>query len=73
MPQLKVSVNTDDQGVFDTSLEFEYALLMSSLQRRTDDVGRRLFSDDEILAYLNHLRDMGNEQAFRPKLPARMR
>lgn len=63
--QLRVSVNTDDKGVFDTSLEFEYALLMGSLQQRLDEQGERLLSDDKILEYLNHLRMMGNAMVFR--------
>ncbi len=34
--QLNVCVNTDDLGVFDTTLEFEYALLYEALQKRRD-------------------------------------
>ena len=30
--QLNISINTDDLGVFDTSLEFEYALLFRALK-----------------------------------------
>ena len=66
--QLRVSVNTDDQGVFGTSLENEYALLMCCLQLRKTSDGQRLLSDDEIIAYLDHLRRMGNEMVF-PEAP----
>lgn len=62
--QLQVSVNTDDQGVFDTSLENEYAILYGCLQERTGEDLMRLFSDDSILGYLNHIRIMGNQMAF---------
>lgn len=50
--RLKVSVNTDDQGVFDTSLENEFALLYSCLRQRVADNGSPQFSDKEILSYL---------------------
>lgn len=62
--QLPVSVNTDDLGVFDTSLENEYALLYGCLRQRTDSNGSPLLTDDAILAYLDHLRMMGNDMIF---------
>lgn len=62
--QIRVSVNTDDQGVFDTSIENEYALLFGALCNRRDAEGKFLFSHDEILAYLEHLRIMGNDMTF---------
>ena len=62
--QLCVSINTDDLGVFDTSLENEYALIYGCLQKRFDENGKRLISDDAILEYLNHLRMLGNDMAF---------
>ena len=37
--QLSVCVNTDDLGVFDTNLEFEYALLYEALQKRREYAG----------------------------------
>ena len=37
--QMNVCVNTDDLGVFDTSLEFEYALLYEALQKRREYAG----------------------------------
>lgn len=62
--ELCVSVNTDDQGVFDTSLENEYALLACSLekQRKEGDVPR--YSPSVIWQYLNYLRSMGEMQVF---------
>ena len=61
---LCVSVNTDDQGVFDTSLENEYALLAESLSRMKDDSGERLYSDEVIYEYIDYIRRMGLEQIF---------
>lgn len=63
-PQLEVSVNTDDQGVFDTRLENEYSLLYGCLQARRDASGRRLIGDDAIYQYLDHLREMGKRMVF---------
>lgn len=34
--QLNVCINTDDLGVFDTNLEFEYALLYEALRKRME-------------------------------------
>ena len=62
--QIRVSVNTDDQGIFDTSLENEYALLFGALSAQRDSEGRPLHGHDEILAYLDHLRIMGNDMVF---------
>lgn len=61
---LCVSLNTDDQGVFDTSLESEYAYVARSLERERDENGNRINSNDEIYAYLDHLRILGNTQTF---------
>lgn len=62
-PQLSVSINTDDQGVFDTSLENEYALLARAL-RKCDETGARIYTEDQIYLYLDHLRELGNLQTF---------
>ena len=62
--QLDVSINTDDQGVFDTSLENEYALLWACLLLRRDGEGRRMIDNDSIAIYLNHLRELGNDMVF---------
>ncbi|MEE0109397.1 MAG: hypothetical protein UEP57_00690 [Oscillospiraceae bacterium] len=65
-----VCVNTDDLGVFDTSLEFEYALLFQTLKEKKKADGSARFSEKEILDYLEHLRKMGHWAAFRPAVPA---
>ena len=64
--QLRVSINTDDLGVFDTSLEFEYALVFHALRTMTNTKGERLYTDEAILDYLDLLRDMGHEMIFLP-------
>lgn len=62
--QMHVSINSDDPGVFDTTLTFEYALLSQSLHEMTDENGERLHSDREIENYLRNVVRMGREQSF---------
>lgn len=62
--QLRVSINTDDLGVFDTSIENEFALIYSALQQDTDEDGRQKIGDQQICAYLEQLREMGHEMTF---------
>lgn len=60
--QIKVSVNTDDLGVFDTSLRNEYALLLSSICRKRHQEGN--YNDEAVYEYLNYVRETGIEIAF---------
>lgn len=62
---LCISINTDDMGIFDTSLENEYALVAAALEEMMDENGKRRYSDDFILEYLEHLRIMGHRQCFK--------
>lgn len=62
--QLRVSINTDDQGIFDTSLENEYALMYCGLCMRKDPSNRKLFSHDAVYGYLDHIRTLGNGMVF---------
>lgn len=64
-PQLSVSVNTDDRGVFDTSIEEEYALVALALEKERDYNGRFRYQPRYIYEWLNHIREMGFEQRFR--------
>lgn len=63
--QIMVSVNTDDQGIFDTDLENEYALLASALKCKTDEHGIRLHIPANIYRYIDNVRKMGLEQSFK--------
>lgn len=62
--QIPVSVNTDDQGVFNTSLENEYALLACAIESLTDSEGKPLYNRYDIYNWLDQIRSMGNEQSF---------
>lgn len=64
-PQLSVSVNTDDQGVFATSLENEYALLASALENVTDENGNYVYVKSMIYDWIDDVRRMGNDQSFK--------
>lgn len=63
-PQLCVSINTDDQGVFDTYLENEFALLASSLEKIEKKEGQEGYSSMQIYSWLDDIREMGLEQSF---------
>lgn len=63
--RLNVSVNTDDQGVFFTSLQKEYAILAGTLREQRDNNGLRLHSDDKILNWIEHLINNGKQQCFK--------
>lgn len=63
-PQMYVSINTDDQGVFNTYLENEYALLAQTLERQKDEDGRSIYKESMIYDWLENLRKMGIQQSF---------
>ncbi|MBU3071937.1 hypothetical protein [Clostridium estertheticum] len=64
-PQMFVSINTDDQGVFDTLLENEYALMGIALEKAKDKDGNPLYNQSMIYDWLDRVRQMGIEQSFR--------
>lgn len=63
-PQLSVSINTDDQGIFSTSLENEYALMASALEKIADENGNYMYNRSMVYAWINAVRKMGNAQSF---------
>ncbi len=63
-PQLLVSINTDDQGIFCTSLENEYALLASSLENEKTEEGKYRYPKQRVYAWLDSIRKMGLDQTF---------
>lgn len=63
-PQLQVSINTDDQGVFSTYIENEYAYLALALEKCIDQQGNHLYSRENILQWLENIRKMGIKQSF---------
>lgn len=63
--QLSTSINTDDQGVFATSIENEYALMAIALTKAKDMSGDPLYTDRFIYDWLEGIRQNGHEQRFR--------
>lgn len=63
-PQLLVSINTDDQGIFSTNLENEYALMGLALEKKKDKNGMPLYKQAMIYDWLDRIRKMGLEQSF---------
>lgn len=64
-PQLSVSINTDDQGIFSTSLENEYALMAIALEKEKDEFGKAKYNSKMISEWLDRVRQMGIEQSFK--------
>lgn len=64
-PQLSVSINTDDQGIFSTSLENEYALMAIALEKEKDEFGKPRYNSKMISEWLDKVRQMGIEQSFK--------
>lgn len=63
--QISVSINTDDQGVFATYLENEYALMALALEKEEDENGVKLFKPAMVYEWLDRIRAMGLEQSFK--------
>lgn len=64
--QMHISINSDDPGVFDTTVSFEYALLACALREKKDENGRPIYSERQIEDYLRNIVRMGIEQIFPP-------
>ena len=64
-PQLFTSINTDDQGVFDTLLENEYALMGIALEKAKNSDGTSKYNQADIYNWLDNIRQMGIQQSFR--------
>lgn len=62
--QVNVSINTDDKGVFRTSLENEYALMACALEKVRDKEGGPVYNRQMIFEWLDDIRKMGNLQSF---------
>ena len=64
VPQLQVSINTDDQGVFATYIKNEYAYLALAIEKLKDADNKPLYSRTLIYEWLDNVRRMGLAQSF---------
>lgn len=62
-PHLHVSINTDDAGIFNTTLKNEFSLMALALSKAKDKDGNSKYSQESIFHWLERVREMGNEQA----------
>ena len=69
MHRINVSINTDDRGVFSTSIHNEYSLMAIALTKARDEQGKRVYTDEEIYNYLDKIIQNGHHQRFdEPKM-----
>lgn len=61
---LAVTVNTDDLGVFSTSLPNEYSLLALALLKKKDYEGNHLYSTHEVYDWIGRVIDNGHKFTF---------
>lgn len=59
---IAVSINTDDQGVFSTSLEREYSLIALAMEKNQTEGFKN--SPRRIIDWLDKIRQMSVEQQF---------
>lgn len=64
-----VTINTDDKGVFATSLKNEYSLIALALRKMHNAEGHLLWSDMQIEEYLRRIANYSNITRFRPLAP----
>jgi len=64
-PQVSVSINTDDRGIFDISIEQEYALLALALEKELDANNEKRYQPRYVYKWLENIREMGFEQRFK--------
>lgn len=63
-PQIPVCINTDDQGIFSTYLENEYALIALALEKAKDENGRNLYNRMFIYQWIENIRKLGLQLSF---------
>lgn len=63
-PQISVSINTDDKGIFATSMEKEYTLIALALEKQKTVDGNQKFQPNNILNWLENLRQEAEIQRF---------
>ena len=63
-PQIPVCINTDDQGIFSTCLDNEYALQALALEKAKDEEQNEKYNRTYIYQWIDNLREMGINLSF---------
>ncbi len=67
MHNISVSINTDDKGVFSTSLEREFALIAAAYDKEFKHDSENSPTPREVYNWLDNIREMAFEMAFAKK------
>ena len=62
---ISTSINTDDRGVFTTSIEREYSLICRAMEKMRYLSGKRMYNDGKVQEYINKIRLNGVKQCFK--------
>ena len=62
---LSVTINTDDLGIFQTSLDYEYALLAAAALKKKDSNGNKLYVKADVIKWLEDIRNNGEKYRFK--------
>lgn len=63
-PQIDVTINTDDQAIFATSLENEYAYIALAMEKLRDENGKNIYCRSMIYEWLNNIRRNSKKVCF---------
>lgn len=63
-PQIPVCINTDDQGIFSTYLDNEYALIALALEKERDENGKHKYNRTMIYDWINNIREQSIKLSF---------
>lgn len=67
-PQISVSINTDDQGVFCTSVENEFAIMALSMEKQMKSDKSMVYKPRMVYQWIDNVRELAFEQTFyKPK------
>ena len=61
---MRVSINTDDQGIFATSITNEFALMACAIEKNKDENGNQKYRPVYINRWLDNIREMAESQRF---------
>lgn len=63
-PLIKSSINTDDRGVFHTSVYEEYSLIALALYKTMDENNKHKYNEQTIVRYIDDVREMSRQMTF---------